>query len=662
MAQRGRIDLYGWGPSGETLRAYPGQTDRGAGDLSGIARVMHAPDPDGGTSILGAPFGSEVQLYQTGTFGASPCSLKLIPALWYNGVSVGFHLNGSLHTPESLSSYSIVFDYNIPFFSASGAFSGTLLDTSVFKRIFQVKSGSTVKWGIGLIGASYSQKLAICSGTSTVVLDTGLNIYRYGNWVRWQVTVSGTTVTVTPWAPNVTTGVWEYWNGSAWSSAGGTPTSYSATISDPSGDSFDIGHFVDQSGQNAQTRDMLITVRRIAWWDTADADGNFPTTGYVHPARAKTKCYLRAAGGDVEVSTPMLRESPSDIDLEDTINSPEYFMSRRDISPGDVTYGSLVQYLSSGGSNRTRYQIAIPEGDMPDGGWPMCAFIGMGYFIGSSYQMAWVDNFTASNLMLSMGIAVAGIGVKTSLPADAGVLSALAILQGADPGDAGGDEVTFPTPIINGKQAIQHIVANRSDINPNKIFTAGHSAGAYVAESIMISRDHPGTFNGESLTLAGNGLTGPDPAILGTIAWSPPTDLAATWLKDATHPYQSLPKRLGTSVGNVRAAINMFAGVALDYSAGTATYAGTPPSELDDMNPAGWIADAPHLRPIIELTSKGDGVVADYNAIPLAAAYAAADASDMYTHCDMGHIIHDWSCRMSWAHTWTQWLRGLIAP
>jgi hypothetical protein len=93
MAQRGRIDLYGWGPSGETLRAYPGQTDRGAGDLSGIARVMQAPDPDGGTSILGAPFGSEVQLYQTGTFGASPCSLKLIPALWYNGVSVGFHLN-----------------------------------------------------------------------------------------------------------------------------------------------------------------------------------------------------------------------------------------------------------------------------------------------------------------------------------------------------------------------------------------------------------------------------------------------------------------------------------------------------------------------------------------------------------------------------------------
>ena len=91
---------------------------------------------------------------------------------------------------------------------------------------------------------------------------------------------------------------------------------------------------------------MLITVRRIAWWDTADADGNFPTTGYVHPARAKTKCYLRAAGGDVEVSTPMLRESPSDIDLEDTINSPEYFMSRRDISPGDVTYGPLVQYLS----------------------------------------------------------------------------------------------------------------------------------------------------------------------------------------------------------------------------------------------------------------------------------------------------------------------------
>ena len=49
MAQRGRIDLYGWGPSGETLRAYPGQTDRGAGDLSGIARVMQAPDPDGGT-------------------------------------------------------------------------------------------------------------------------------------------------------------------------------------------------------------------------------------------------------------------------------------------------------------------------------------------------------------------------------------------------------------------------------------------------------------------------------------------------------------------------------------------------------------------------------------------------------------------------------------
>ena len=133
-------------------------------------------------------------------------------------------------------------------------------------------------------------------------------------------------------------------------------------------------------------------------------------------------------------------------------------------------------------------------------------------------------------------------------------------------------------------------------------------------------------------------------------------------MKDATHPYQSLPQRLGTSVGNVRAAINMFAGVALDYSVGTATYAGTPPSELDDMNPAGWIADAPHLRPIIELTSKGDGVVADYNAIPLAAAYAAADASDMYTHCDMGHIIHDWSCRMSWAHTWTQWLRGLIAP
>ena len=121
MAQRGRIDLYGWGPSGETLRAYPGQTDRGAGDLSGIARVMQAPDPDGGTSILGAPFGSEVQLYQTGTFGASPCSLKLIPALGYNGVSVGFHLNGSLHTPESLSSYSIVFDYNIPFFSASGS-------------------------------------------------------------------------------------------------------------------------------------------------------------------------------------------------------------------------------------------------------------------------------------------------------------------------------------------------------------------------------------------------------------------------------------------------------------------------------------------------------------------------------------------------------------
>ena len=163
MAQRGRIDLYGWGPSGETLRAYPGQTDRGAGDLSGIARVMQAPDPDGGTSILGAPFGSEVQLYQTGTFGASPCSLKLIPALGYNGVSVGFHLNGSLHTPESLSSYSIVFDYNIPFFSASGGFR----DAPRHERVQADLSGEVGQHregGIGLIGASYSQKLAIFRG------------------------------------------------------------------------------------------------------------------------------------------------------------------------------------------------------------------------------------------------------------------------------------------------------------------------------------------------------------------------------------------------------------------------------------------------------------------------------------------------------------------
>lgn len=93
----------------------------------------------------------------------------------------------------------------------------------------------------------------------------------------------------------------------------------------------------------------------------------------------------------------------------------------------------------------------------------------------------------------------------------------------------------WPSMILDTKRAARHLInggAGRDGTNPNKIITAGHSAGGYTSCAAMVTRGMTNNGFGVDMTIGG----GPDPAFLGSLMLGSPVDFVTARANDPTHP------------------------------------------------------------------------------------------------------------------------------
>jgi acetyl esterase/lipase len=198
-----------------------------------------------------------------------------------------------------------------------------------------------------------------------------------------------------------------------------------------------------------------------------------------------------------------------------------------------------IDYATSPSVYGRRLDLFVPNGTPPSGGWPVLMWGHSGFFSeGSKSDLPanWRDE------MLAAGYAIASVQyVKTTID-PVPTYDAYGTNDTDGPGFG-----RYPSFIIDYKVATVFLKNNAAtyNLNVNKFFATGYSAGGYVALAAAMTRGLATDSAGTKLTIAGatadgspwgNGMSDADPSYIGCMVFAAPIDmdLANSW--DPTHP------------------------------------------------------------------------------------------------------------------------------
>lgn len=203
-------------------------------------------------------------------------------------------------------------------------------------------------------------------------------------------------------------------------------------------------------------------------------------------------------------------------------------------SPSFTSYLD-VQYATSPANYNRVFDLYVPTGTPPSGGWPVVCWAHGGFFTAGTkadLPEAW------RNDLLANGYAVASIQyVKCSI-------DAVAPYDSYGTSNLGG---RYPSFIADFKLACARIRDDAStySINPNKMFASGFSAGGYIGLAAAMSAQLVSDSAGQTLKLSsistglapwGGNYFGEDPVFAGALVFNAPInmDLARNW--DRSYP------------------------------------------------------------------------------------------------------------------------------
>ena len=200
----------------------------------------------------------------------------------------------------------------------------------------------------------------------------------------------------------------------------------------------------------------------------------------------------------------------------------------------DYTAHTDLDYTTAGTYNR-KLNLYVPTGTAPTDGWPVVVWAHSGFFTNGSrtdLPSAWRDD------LLGAGYAVASVEYVLS--------SVDAVSPYDDYGGGGNRGGRYPSHIVDYKRAAAWLRDQTTyDLDGDRMFATGYSAGGYLALGAVTTRDLSADSDGNPMSLSActtaskpwsDGYTGSDPVFLGCFVYAAPVelDLAADW--DPTYP------------------------------------------------------------------------------------------------------------------------------
>jgi acetyl esterase/lipase len=498
------------------------------------------------------------------------------------------------------------------------------------RRFFEVRDGTTVRWGLGITGKplspfeadSVAHRVTLIEGTSTERARSNALYGRlYENtWYQFQISVQ-------PTAPKISIKVWAYGGGTSWSDVSAI-----------------MGFSYGPSGMNTTANRISFGIHpdnvssfnsSVGWycgdiqaWDTALADGGFGSGSTRYQV---TREQVKQGAWNGTTETPGVTMSLWNGTAESSLTTALNWDYGQRYRPNEMAWSiasDAGNTLYGPDDDNQRYLVFKPPGSPPPGGWPYAIWVTTNYFTSGTYLGALTEHKDMLAHLLQMGVAVVSTGVRLA--------------------NTEGTGWHFPQPILDAKLAARHVQANRTDLNHSKRFAMGHSSGGYISLAAQMSRnltDNIAGAGGIDLTLNGNGYgggAGSDPDYLGALVFSPVVDFQKTWEEDPTFPHT-----LG--YGGARTAITAFMGIPKE----------TNPPNFAGLNPADWIPlNLANQRPTMVYGSSGDSVVPIHNGVTLRDALVASGISA--TLVDIGRTTHP-EVTAQWTPEWMAWLKALIA-
>lgn len=289
------------------------------------------------------------------------------------------------------------------------------------------------------------------------------------------------------------------------------------------------------------------------------------------------------------------------------------------IAAGTPSFDSYlnVNYATNPGVYGRKFDLYVPQGTPPAGGWPLLCWAHSGFFVSGSKNDLPVN---WRNDMLLAGYAVASIQyVKTSLDLNTG--------DGYDAygfSEIGG---RYPSFIVDYKRAAAFLRDNAAAgpwalLNTAKFFATGFSAGGYIALAAAMTRGLATDSAGTPLTIAGATAAGSewgdtytlaDPIFAGSYVYHAPVDmdLANSW--DPSYPFAGSVIR--------RSSYRFFQGLASDLTAEAPAYPRQSIASHIGLNSVG------NLCPVAYERGTGDYLVHWKHEEALATALAAKGVS-----------------------------------
>lgn len=609
------LEWRGIGQTGMDIVMMPGYS--GHNDIGWPFQVRTLPEPVSGVPGTDLILGG-ILLAVDG--GATVNHLRGDPILGsQNSIAWRMNPNGNVDH-ASMTTYSISF-----LFRMNGVLQ--LPDT---RRFFEVRDGTTVRWGLGITGKplspfeadSVAHRVTLIEGTSTErARSNDLYGRLYENtWYQFQISVQ-------PTAPKISIKVWAYGGGTSWSDVSSI-----------------MGFSYGPSGMNTTANRISFGIHpdnvssfnsSVGWycgdiqaWDTALADGGFGSGSTRYQV---TREQVKQGAWNGTTETPGVTMSLWNGTAESSLTTALNWDYGQRYRPNEMAWSiasDAGNTLYGPDDDNQRYLVFKPPGSPPPGGWPYAIWVTTNYFTSGTYLGALTEHKDMLAHLLQMGVAVVSTGVRLA--------------------NTEGTGWHFPQPILDAKLAARHVQANRTDLNHSKRFAMGHSSGGYISLAAQMSRnltDNIAGAGGIDLTLNGNGYgggAGSDPDYLGALVFSPVVDFQKTWEEDPTFPHT-----LG--YGGARTAITAFMGIPKE----------TNPPNFAGLNPADWIPlNLANQRPTMVYGSSGDSVVPIHNGVTLRDALVASGISA--TLVDIGRTTHP-EVTAQWTPEWMAWLKALIA-
>lgn len=606
------LEWRGIGQTGMDIVMMPGYS--GHNDIGWPFQVRTLPEPVSGVPNTDLILGG-ILLAVDG--GATVNHLRGDPILGsQNSIAWRMNPNGNVDH-ASMTTYSISF-----LFRMNGVLQ--LPDT---RRFFEVRDGTTVRWGLGITGKplspfeadSVAHRVTLIEGTSTErARSNDLYGRLYENtWYQFQISVQ-------PTAPKISIKVWAYGGGTSWSDVSSIMGfSYGPSNMNTTANRISFGIHPDNvSSFNSSVGWYCADIQA---WDTALADGGFGSGSTRYQV---TREQVKQSAWNGTTETPGVTMSLWNGTAESSLTTALNWDYGQRYRPNEMAWSiasDAGNTLYGPDDDNQRYLVFKPPGSPPPGGWPYAIWVTTNYFTSGTYLGALTEHGDMLTHLLQMGVAVVSTGVRLA--------------------NNEGTGWHFPQPILDAKLAARHVQANRTDLNHTKRFAMGHSSGGHISIAAQIGRNLTDNGAGIDLTLNGNGYGGganSDPDYAGALVFSPAIDFEKTWTEDPTYPHL-----LG--YGGARVAITAYMGIPKE----------TSPPDFEGINVADWVAlNVANQRPTMIYGSSGDSVVPIHNGVTLRDALVASGVSA--TLVDIGRTTHP-EVTAQWTPEWMAWLKALIA-